>query len=65
MQTPMVSQYVCMIFPDVFKAVSMSVTVDCPFIDSVCVSDTSALTTLITEYIPEQLLQSHGLTSKD
>ena len=53
------------IFPDVIKAVSMSVTVDCPLIDSVYVSDASAPTPLITEDIPEQLLQSHGLTSKD
>ena len=53
------------IFPDVIKAVSMSVTVDCPLIDSVYVSDASAPTPLITEEIPEQLLQSHGLTSKD
>ena len=53
------------IFPDVIKAVSMSVTVDCPLIDIVYVSDASAPTPLITEDIPEQLLQSHGLTSKD
>ena len=49
------------IFPDVIKAVSMSVTVDCPLIDSVYVSDALAPTPLITEDIPEQLLQSHGL----
>ena len=53
------------IFPDVIKTVSMSVTVDCPLIDSVYVSAASAPTPLITEDIPEQLLQSHGLTSKD
>ena len=53
-----------MIFPDVIKAVSMSVTVDCTLIDSIYVYDTSAPTLLITEDIPEQLLQSHGLTSK-
>ena len=53
------------IFPHVIKAVSMSVTVDCPLIDRVYVSGASAPTPLITEDIPEQLLQSHGLTSKD
>ena len=54
-----------MIFPDVIKAVSMSVTVDCPLIVSIYVSDASAPTPLIIEDIPEQLLQSHGLTRKD
>ena len=43
----------------------MSVTVNCPLIDSVYVSDASAPTQLITEDIPEQLRQSHGLTRKD
>ena len=52
-------------FPDVIKAVSMSVTVDCPLIDSVYVFDASTPSPLITEDIPEQLLHSHGLTSKD
>ena len=53
------------LFPDVIKAVSMSVSVDCPFIDSVYVSDDSEPAQHLIQDIPEQLLQSHGLTSKD
>ena len=43
----------------------MSVSVDCPFIDSVYVSDDSEPAQHMIQDIPEQLLQSHGLTSKD
>ena len=53
------------IFPDVIKAVSMSVSVDCPFIDSVYVSDDSEPAQHLIQDMPKQLLQSHGLTSKD
>ena len=54
----------CTVYPDVIKAVSMSVTVtESPFIDSVYV--TEATNKLFIEDISEQLLQTHGLTAKD
>ena len=56
----------CIVFLDVIKAVSMSVTAtECPFIDSVYVSEASDSTPTFTEDISEQLLQTHGLTAKD
>ena len=56
----------CTVFPDVIKAVSMSVTaMECPFIDSVYASEASDSTPPFTEDISEQLLQTHCLTAKD
>ena len=56
----------CTVFPDVIKAVAMSVTAtECPFIDSVYVSEASDSTPPSTEDISERLLQTHGLTAKD
>ena len=56
----------CTVFPDVIKAVAMSVTAtECPFIDSVYVSEASDSTPPFTEDISEQLLQTHGLSAKD
>ena len=56
----------CTVFPDVIKAVSLSVTaMECPFIDSVYVSEASDSIPPFTEDISEQLLQTHGLTAKD
>ena len=52
-------------FIDVVSTVSMSVTVNRPLIVSVHVSDASEPNRLLTEGIPEQLLQFYGLTSKD
>ena len=49
------------IFPDVIKAVSMSVTAECPLIDSVYLPDALEPTPPFTECISEQLLQSHDL----
>ena len=47
------------IFPDVIKAVSMTVTAECPLIDSVYVSVTSEPTPPFTECISEPY--KHGL----
>ena len=48
------------------KAVSISLTAtECPFIDSVYVSESSDSITPFTEDISEQMLQTHGLTAKD
>ena len=56
----------CTVFPDVIKAVAMSVAAtECPFIDSVYVSEASDSTPPFTDDISEQLLQTHGLTAKD
>ena len=43
----------------------MSVTAECPLIDSVYVSDALEPTPPFTKCISEQLLQSHGLTNMD
>ena len=59
------SQEERMIFPETLKAIShsLSVTEDCPLVESVAVSDSHASTQV--DDIPEQLLQTYGLTSRD
>ncbi|MCG8046231.1 MAG: RNase H-like domain-containing protein [Candidatus Thiodiazotropha endolucinida] len=54
------------ISPGVLKALSLSITAEeCPLIDSVLVSDDTGSLPPTSEEIPEQLLQSNGLTMKD
>ena len=54
------------VYPDLIKVVSISFTLaDCPFIDSVYVSEALDCTAPFTEDISEQLLQTHDLTAKD
>ena len=54
-----------MIFPETSKAIShsLSVTEDCPLVESMAVSDCHASTQV--DDFPEQLLQTYGLTSRD
>ena len=56
----------CTIFSDVIKAISMSVTAtECTSIDISYVSVARDSTQPFAEDISEQLLQAHGLTSKE
>ena len=59
------SQEERVIFPEMLKAISHSLSVaeDCPLVESVAVSDSHASTQV--DDIPEQLLQTYGLTSRD
>lgn len=52
--------------PGVLKILSLSITAqECPLIDSILVLDDAGTLTPDFEEIPVQLLQSHGLTTKD
>ena len=59
------SQEERVIFPETLKAISHSLSVieDCPLVESVAVLDSHASTPV--DDIPEQLLQTYGLTSRD
>ena len=59
------SQEERVIFPETLKAIShsLSVTDHCPLVESVAVSDSHSSTQV--DDIPEQLLQTYGLTSRD
>ena len=56
------------IFPETWKAFALSASImveKCPFVESLVVSDPPASAPSAPDAIPEQLLQTHGLSSKE
>ena len=54
--------------PETWKAVALSASImveNCPFVESLVVSDPPTAEPLVQDGISEQLLQQHGLSSKD